>query len=339
MANIRDVAKAAGVSVQTVSNVINGRHLMRPETLSRVRQVMSELRYQPSRVAQGMRRQSSQALGLILSDPNARGLADPFYGEVLAGLSSVTREQNYSLVIHDLSAAPKPEDFLVPFQTRQIDAAVVFVSGVNEPQPALLRSLARSEHVFAVLEREAKGANAYSVLAANYDGAQSATQALIASGHQRITFLDSAQRWPAVDLRRKGYEAAMHAAGLEKNIEVISGLDWTVEGGMRAVDNALRARGRRIGPTAIVAASDLLAVGAMQAIKALNLRVPQDIALIGFDDFEFARYVEPALTTVRLPVMEMGMRAAELMLDHLRGKPAQQRRVVLPTQLIHRQSS
>lgn len=339
MANIRDVAEAAGVSVQTVSNVINGRHLMRPETLVRVQQVMRDLRYQPSRVAQGMRRQSSQALGLILSDPNPRGLADPFYGEVLAGLSSVTREHNYSLVIHYLSAAPQPKDFLVPFETRQIDAAVVFVSGVSESQSALLRGLARSEHVFAVLEREVKGANAYSVLAANFDGAQSATQALVASGHQRIAFLDSAQRWPAVDLRRKGYEAAMHAAGLEKHAAVISGLDWTAEGGTRAVEHTLRARGRRAGPTAIVAASDLLAVGALQAIKALKLRVPQDIALIGFDDFEFARYVEPALTTVRLPVMEMGIRAAELMLNHLRGKPAQQRSVVLPTQLIHRQSS
>ena len=337
MANIRDVAQAAGVSVQTVSNVIHGRHFMRPETLQRVQQAMSDLRYQPSRVAQGMRRQSSQALGFILSDPNPRGLADPFYGEVLAGLASVAREHNYSLVINYLSAAPQPKDFLAPFETRQVDAAVVFISGVAEQQSAVLRELARSEHVFAVLEREAKGANAYSVLAANFEGAQAATQALVAAGHRYIAFLDSVQRWPSVDLRRKGYEAAMHAAGLDKFITCISGLDWTAEGGTRAIEQTLGARGKR--PTAIVAASDVVAVGALQAIKARGLRVPDDIAVIGFDDFEFARYVDPALTTVRLPALEMGKRAAELLLNHLRGKPAVQRSVVLPTQLIQRQSS
>lgn len=339
MANIRDVAKAAGVSVQTVSNVIHGRPFMRPETMQRVQQAMAELRYQPSRVAQGMRRQSSQALGFLLSDPNPRGLADPFYGEVLAGLSSATRAHNYSLVINTLPASPQPSDFLAPFETRQIDAAVVFISGVAKQQTAALRALARSGHPIAVLEREVKGANAYSVLAANREGAQAATQALIDAGHQRIAFLDSVQRWPSIDLRREGYAAAMRDAGLSKHIAFFSGPDWTAEGGGAAVERMLSLRTAKAHPTAIMAASDVVAVGVLLAIKARGLRVPEDIALIGFDDFEFTRYVEPPLTTVRLPAFDMGRRAAELLLDHLRGKPADERRVVLPTQLIQRNSS
>jgi DNA-binding LacI/PurR family transcriptional regulator len=339
MANIRDVAEAAGVSVQTVSNVIHGRPFMRPETMQRVQQAMAELRYQPSRVAQGMRRQSSQALGFLLSDPNPRGLADPFYGEVLAGLSSVTRQHNYSLVITYLPASPQPQDFLAPFETHQVDAAVVFIAGVAEQQAAALRALARGGHAIAVLEREVKGANAYSVLAANFEGAQSATQALIDAGHQRIAFLDSVQRWPSIDLRREGYAAAMRDAGLGRYIAFLSGPDWTAEGGGAVVERALSQRAAKSHPTAIVAASDVIAVGALQAIKARGLRVPVDIALIGFDDFEFTRYVDPPLTTVRLPAFDMGRRAAELLLAHLRGKPAPERRVVLPTQLIRRRSS
>jgi DNA-binding LacI/PurR family transcriptional regulator len=339
MANIRDVAEAAGVSVQTVSNVINGRPFMRPETMQRVRQAMAELHYQPSRVARGMRRQSSQALGFLLSDPNPRGLADPFYGEVLAGLSSVTRTHNYSLVINYLPTLPRPADFLTPFETRQIDAAVVFISGIAARQTTVLRELVRSSHPIAVLEREVKGEHAYSVLAANYEGARAATQALIDAGHQRIAFLDSVQRWPSIDLRRNGYEAAMRDAGLGKHIAFLSGPDWTAEGGGAAVERALSQRAVKTKPTAIVAASDVIAVGALLAIKARGLRVPDDMALVGFDDFEFARYVDPPLTTVRLPAFEMGRRAAELLLNHLRGMPADERRVVLPTQLIRRKSS
>lgn len=339
MANIRDVAVAAGVSVQTVSNVINGRPYMRPETLQRVQQAMAELRYQPSRVAQGMRRQASQAIGFLLSDPNPRGLADPFYGEVLSGLASAAREHNYSLVIDYLPSAPRPEAFLAPFETRQVDAAVAFISGVADQQAAALRALARSEHPAAVLEREVRGPNAYSVLAANFEGAQAATQALLDSGHQRIAFLDSVQRWPSIDLRREGYEAALRAAGLGRHVSFISGPDWTAEGATRAVERALNARASKARPTAIVAASDVIAVGALHALKARGLKVPGDVAVIGFDDFEFTRYVDPPLTTVRLPAFDMGRLAAELLLGHLSGKPAEQRRHVLPTQLIRRGSS
>ena len=340
MATIRDVAQTAGVSIQTVSNVLHGKPIVRPDTQQRVQLAIAQLNYQPSSVAQRMRRQLSQALGVLISDPNPRGLADPFYGEVLAGLSAVTGAHNFSLLI-DILPSDKPlqvHDVLKPFQTRRIDAAVLFLPGAADQHASILTELAQADVPLALLEREVEGDRVYSVLAANYEGAQTATQRLIAAGHRYVAFLDSAQRWPAVDWRWQGYQAAMREHGLEAHIAAFTSPDWTAVGGGIAAARLLECSDAT-RPTALLAGSDLLAVGALQTLKARGLRIPADGALIGFDDFEFARYVDPPLTTVRLPAYAMGRRAAELLIDHLQGRPPRERRVVLPTELIVRQST
>lgn len=340
MTTIRDVAQTAGVSVQTVSNVLHGKTFVRPETQQRVQVAIAQLKYQPSSVAQGMRRQLSQALGMLISDPNPRGLADPFYGEVLAGLSAVTGARNFSLLI-EILPSDKPlqvHDVLKPFQTRRIDAAILFLPGAADQNASILLELVQANVPFAVLEREVEGDRAYSVLAANYEGAKTATNSLIAAGHQRVAFLDSTQRWPAVDWRWQGYQAAMREYGLEAHIAAFTSPDWTAEGGGIAAARMLECA-NDTRPTALLAGSDVLAAGALQTLKARGLRIPADVALIGFDDFEFARYVDPPLTTVRLPAYAMGRRAAELLIDHLQGRLATERRVVLPTELIVRQST
>ena len=340
MATIRDVALAAGVSVQTVSNVLHRKPFVRPETLERVQSAIDRLNYQPSAVAQSMRRQSSQALGFLVSDPNPRGLADPFYGEVLAGIVAAASAENWSLLIDILprQESLRVEHFLRPFQTRRIDAAIVFLHGAAGQHVPVLAELALTEAPFALLAREEQGPAVYSVLAADFEGAHAATRTMIASGHRRIAFLGSAQRWSAVDARRQGYEQAMAEAGLAQWIDGCESSDWTAEGGAEATKRLLE-RSVNACPTALVAGNDVLAVGAMQALKAHDLRIPADMAIIGFDDFEFARYTDPPLTTVRLPAFEMGRRAAELLIAHLHGRPAHERRVVLPTELVIRQSA
>jgi DNA-binding LacI/PurR family transcriptional regulator len=340
VATIRDVAQEAGVSVQTVSNVLHGRSFVRPEIQARVRAAIDRLDYQPNQAAQSMRSRLSQTLGFLVSDPNPRGLADPFYGEVLSGIAETARAHSFGLLIDLLPSdrALQAADFLRPFQTRRVDAAIVFVHGGTADPAALLGDLARAQVLFAVLARHVPGDTVYNVLAADYDGAHAATQHLIAAGHRRIGFVDSMQRWPAVEDRLRGYRAAMQLAGLDASIGVFTSQDWTAEGGARAAsrvfDLAPEAR-----PTALVAGSDVLALGAIQALRARGLRVPSDMAVCGFDDFELARYADPPLTTVRLPAFEMGRTAATLLLDHLRGRPAQERQHVLPTELIVRQST
>jgi LacI family transcriptional regulator len=339
MATIRDVAETAGVSIQTVSNVVHGKASVRPEVYARVMQAINQHHYQPSRAAQNMRRGQAQALGFIVSDPNPRGLADPFYGEVLTGLAEVAREHNYDVLIEWLpSDTPvRAAHILSPFLSRRIDGAVIFLQGEQACDADLLNELLAAQALFVMLECDVPSGAGYSVTAANRDGACAATQHLIARGHTRIAFLDSVQRWPAVDARRQGYEDAMHSAGQGAFIQSISSSDWTREGGASAIASLLAGNAER--PNAIVCATDLLAVGAMQAIKARGLRIPNDIAVTGFDDFDFASFVEPALTTVQLPAHDMGRRAAKVLLDALNNSPINHRQTVLPTKLIVRQSA
>jgi DNA-binding LacI/PurR family transcriptional regulator len=340
MATIRDVAAAAGVSVQTVSNVLHGRSFVRPETQERVRAAIAQLQYQPNQAAQSMRSRSSQTLGLLVSDPNPRGLADPFYGEVLSGITASTRAYGFGLLVEWLPT-DRPlllADFLRPFQTRRIDAAIVFMHGVASHQAHLLTELAEADVLVAVLARAVPGERVYSVLATDFEGTLAATQHLIDAGHREIAFVDSEQRWPAVEERLRGYQAAMHRNNLGEQVAVWSSPDWTAEGGAMTIARMLSA-GHAALPTALVTASDVLAVGAMQALKAHGLRVPDDVAVVGFDDFEFARYTDPPLSTVRLPAFAMGKRAAELLLHDLHGRSSSERQHALPTELVLRQST
>lgn len=340
MTTIRDVALAAGVSIQTVSNVIHGKPVVRSDTELRVRQAIDQLNYHPNRVAQGLRQRASHTIGFLVSDTNPRSLTDPLHGQVMAGICDAARSHSYSLLIDTpaVDGNVSAERFLKPFRTRQIDAAVITLSGMVSRNEALLDELVRSNVLFAVLEQEIDGENAYSLQGANYEGAYTATKRLIERGHQRVAFIDSVQMWPAVELRLRGYHAAMHEHGLDDVVVTSASPDWTAEGGGVAMERLLApTSGER--PTAILAGNDVLAVGAMYAIRLRGLRIPADIAVIGFDDFEFARYVDPALTTVRLPAYEMGRRAAELLIAHLEGSPAAERRIMLPTELIQRQSA
>lgn len=339
MATIRDVARLAGVSAQTVSNVLHGKTSVSPEIQARVIEAIERLKYYPSQAAQGLRQKASHTLGFLVFDPNPRALADPVHGEVIAGMCDVARANDYNLLVDTPSIKPDDpaEHFLRPFRSRRIDAAVITLSGNAYTHAAVLDELIAAGVLFALLEREISGDQAYSLRGANYVGARDATSELIARGHRTIAFIDSVQTWPAVDERLRGYKAAMHEAGQGRQIRVVSSPDWSAEGGASAMQGLL-AGGPEQRPSALLAGNDLLAVGAMHAIRAAGLHIPHDVAIIGFDDFEFTRYVQPKLSTVRLPYYDMGRQASELLIRHLRHDPPDERRFILPTQLILRES-
>lgn len=337
---IREVAQAAGVSIQTVSNVMHNKPSVHPSLQARVLDAIKQLGYYPSQNAQGLRQGVSLTLGFLVFDPNPRALADPVHGEVIAGMNDVARANNYSLLIDTPSIRSEApgEHFLRPFHTNRIDAAVITLSGTTDLHNTVVAELADSNVVFALLEREVIGNQAFCLLSTNEAGAYDATHLLIERGRSRIAFIDSTQMWPAVEQRLQGYMRAMRTHGLEVHIQVVSSPDWTVEGGASAMQQLLNQHDRPL-PDAIIGGNDLLAVGAMHAIRAAGLYVPDDIAVMGFDDFEFARYTEPALSTVRVPYYDMGRRAAEILINHLQGKTVAERRIVLPTMLILRRSA
>jgi DNA-binding LacI/PurR family transcriptional regulator len=331
---IREVAKRAGVSLQTVSNVINGKtSQVGPETRERVLHWIAELGYQPNLHARGLRSQRTYTVGFLTVDPSARFLADPFHTAILSGMADVLRENDYGLLVQALDPAAPAEGFARLFRQRRFDGAVVHLSGQPEARAQAIAQMNDSGCPFVLIEERVTGPRAVSVRADNRHGAIKAVEHLHARGHQRIGFLYYAEpSWPAIEERLGGVEAALRALQLPPAVRLPID-DESFERARVVMETGLR---QNPALTAIVCSNDVVAVGALQAAKLAGRKVPGEIAVIGFDDFDFAQYVDPPLTTVALPGYEMGRRAAELLLDHFPKGSFAETDVLFPTTLIAR---
>jgi DNA-binding LacI/PurR family transcriptional regulator len=336
---MRDVAEHAGVSVQTVSNLVNQRlRQMSDETRVRIEDAMRELGYHPNRTARSLRSARTDTIGFLLLDEGARYLADPMTDQIIAGVGDIARDRGYSVLIHAGKPGEIDRGLLTPVLESRVDGVLLFLSGPPE-QRAWFPARAAELEVPVVLleERHGGGELEMSVTAANRDGARRLTEHLIGLGHRRIGFIAARQPWPMVEQRQLGYRDALAAAGIphDASLEVFDGV-WDAAEAASMVDRLLAVPEP---PTAIMGGNDLLAVGAMRAARARGLRVPDDLAVTGFNDFAFAEFVEPPLTTVHVPGYEIGRTAAELLIDHLNGEQQPRRDVVLPVELRVRGSA
>lgn len=334
---IREVAKRAGVSLQTVSNVLNGRmSQMGSETRERVLRSIEELGYHPNAHARGLRSQRTYTVGFLTVDPSARFLADPFHTAILSGMADLLREQDYCLLVQALHPEHPDESFQRLFQQRRFDGAVVHLSGWPEARRRCVEHMKAGGGPFVLLEERVKGPRCASVRADNRHGAVSAVEHLHSLGHRRLGFLYYADpSWPAIEERLAGFEESLEALGLPKPARLIVS-EESFTHARSVLETALRGDEP---PTAILCSNDVLAVGAVQAAKEVGRRVPDDLAIVGFDDFDFAAFVEPALTTVALPSYDMGRRAAELLLGFFKDGTFSEKDVVFPTTLIQRRSA
>ena len=334
-----DVAVLAGVSRQTVSNLVNHRsHLMRSDTKRRVEQAMAELNYQPHMLARGLRSGRILTLGFLVLDEHPKFLADPLTDLLLAGLGDTARDHGYSLLIQaSRPSGPNPGFFFNPLIERRVDGAAVVLSG----EPALRRwhveQLVANQAPFVVFDERASGQFGFSVSATNAEASEALAAHLMERGHKRIGFVAARVPWPVVEQRHQGYRCALKSMGItpDPELELFEG-GLEAESGREMADELLS---RPDPPTAIMATSDLLAAGVMQAAKRRGLTIPRDIAITGFDDFSFSELLEPPLTTARVPAYEMGQAAAELLVESLEGKVPKDREVVLKVELCLRASS
>ena len=333
---IREVAKLAGVSLQTVSNVINGRAgQMADETRERVLRSIRELGYQPNLHARGLRSQRTYTIGFLTVDPSARFLSEPFHMANLSGMADVLREKDYGLLVQALHPEKPAEVVQQLYKQRRFDGAVVHLSGERAARQKTIERMVKEDCPFVLIEEPALGPRCVSVRADNRQGAERAVAHLKERGHQRIAFLTTKLAWPAVEERQAGYEAGLkaHRLGSPTIVRIES---EQVETARDALAEALRSDP---GLTAVLCSNDVLAVGAVQAAKLVGRKVPDQLAVIGFDDFEFTRYVDPSLTTVALPAYEMGRRAANLLLGYLQDGTFSETEVVFPTTLVLRGSA
>ena len=321
---IVDVARLAGVSVSTVSKVINDRYGVAPETYDKVMDIVSDLGYESSLVASSLRRQSTNVIGILVPE------FEPFSTELLKGISSAVEGTGYEL----LAYSGNLEHNQVGWERRSLSRlAGTLIDGAVIVAPTA--SVTDATIPVVAVDPHTGKTGPSTVEADNVGGARAATQHLIELGHQRIAHIRGRTDLVSAQLREQGYREALVAAGIPFDPELVR------VGGYRAAETTDAARDlltRPDRPTAVFAANDLSAIRVLEIAHELGLRVPEDLSVVGFDNVPEAANAVPALTTVAQPLHQMGAEAVRLLLGLLAGGTGEDH-LLLPATLVVRAST
>ena len=321
---IVDVARLAGVSVSTVSKVINDRYGVAPETYDKVMDIVSDLGYESSLVASSLRRHSTNVIGILVPE------FEPFSTELLKGISSAVEGTGYEL----LAYSGNLEHNHVGWERRSLSRlAGTLIDGAVIVAPTA--SVTDATIPVVAVDPHTGRTGPSTVEADNVGGARAATQHLIDLGHRRIAHVRGRSDLVSAQLREQGYREALEAAGIPFDPELVR------VGGYRAVETTDAARElltRPERPTAVFAANDLSAIRVIEIARELGLRVPEDLSVVGFDNVPEAANAVPALTTVAQPLHQMGAEAVRLLLGLLAGGTNEEH-LLLPATLVVRSSS
>jgi DNA-binding LacI/PurR family transcriptional regulator len=330
MATIYEVAQQAGVSTATVSRAINGKAPVAALTRRRVESAIRTLRYEPNHVARSLVTATTDTIAIVLPD-----ITNPFFPDLVKGIQLLADERRYTVLLLNTGAdLEREEHSLLALRRKRVDGVILV--GMAMKGDRIVRALGADVPV-VVLDRSISRLDATLVALDNIEGARLATQHLIDLGHQAIAHITGPEGLPLVAQRLSAYRKTLRAADIRPEPDLVVAGDFTEDGGYRAVDRLL-AGGSRF--TAIFAANDLSAIGAMAALKAHGLSVPRNVSVVGFDAIHLSAYSTPPLTTVRQPAYEMGRKAAELLIDSIRATSVHRpMKVLFKPDLIVRQSS
>ncbi|MGW8482335.1 LacI family DNA-binding transcriptional regulator [Microbacterium sp. NPDC055903] len=327
-ATIEEVAAAAGVSRSTVSRVVNGSTAVSPEALDAVRSAIASLNYVPNRAARSLATRQTNAIALIVPEDTTRFFGDPFFAAIVAGITGALAGSDY--ILNLLIASDDPGDKMASFvRNGGVDGALI-VS--HHSSDAYIDTIADAvPTVFGGRPLHARDTD-YVVDVDNVTAARLAAEHLIGIGRTRIATITGPLTMLSAGDRLEGFRSALADAGIEP-FAVEEG-DYFEAGGAEAARRILAAG----TPDAIFVASDLMARGAIRSLRAAGLRVPEDVAVVGFDDSSVAVSTDPPLTTVRQPMYKQGETMAAVLLAHLSGG-APGRETILPTELVVRASA
>ena len=307
----------------TVSRVFNQKGPIREDTIRRVMDVASRLRYIPHAGARSLSTRSTRMIGVVLPD-----LHGEFFSEVIRGVDVAARERGYHILVSGSHSDAEEMSAMLRTLRGRVDGLIVMSPDLG--LGSISRALSPDTPV-ALLNCAASGRRTIRI--DNYNGARSMTDHLVALRHRRIAFITGPERNADAAERRRGYRDALESAGSDP-IEIAG--DFTEDAGYRAVPDILALRAR---PTAIFAANDAMAIGALRALREAQIRVPEDVALAGFDDIPIARYLTPPLTTVRIETAEMGRRAVDYLVNTLeKSRDSSRKHDVIATTLVVRES-
>ena len=327
---MKDVARLAKVSVATVSRVLNSSAPVRADTSARVLEIAREMRFSPNGAARTLKRRQASALGVILPD-----LYGEFFSELLRGIDLEAQRAGHALLVSSSHHDAHGVSVAVRAMRGRVDGLLVMAPEVSS---ASLATALPDGLPTVILNTASTAGAAAAVTVDNMGGTRVVVHHLAALGHQLVAFLCGPSRNADAAARLRGYRTAMRAAGLTVHESLVLRGDFTEQGGWLAARALIASDGPR--PTALFAANDAMAVGALLALHESGIDVPGGISVVGFDDIPIARYVTPSLTTVRVAIDVLGARAAALLFRALTDPMMQGNghREVIPANLIIRQS-
>ncbi|MGI8870299.1 MAG: LacI family DNA-binding transcriptional regulator [Mycobacteriales bacterium] len=322
------MAASAGVSPATVSRVLNGRTDVAAALRERVDAAIADLGYRPNGAARSLRTRATTVLGVLISD-----ITNPFFTSMVRGIEDAAQEADYSVVLANTDEdGAKERRYLEVAAAEQMAGVVLSPSSPSEHQLSILTE--RRIPVVTV-DRRVPGAAVDSVMVNNQRAADDATTHLIEQGCRRIGFVSGPRSTTTGSRRMAGYKAALKRAGVDAEAGLVVSGDFRVEGG-RVATSVLLADQQLDG---LFVANNLMTIGALEAITAAGLTMPDDLAVVGFDQSSWATAVNPPLTVVTQPTYEIGREAATLLLRRIRGETGEPMHVVLPATLLIRGSS
>jgi DNA-binding LacI/PurR family transcriptional regulator len=325
---MKDVARLAGVSIQTVSAIMNGKPGITAETGARVNAAIETLGYRPYSVARSLRTRQTHTLALIVSDIN-----NPSFSMIASAAEDVAHSFGYHLVLFNTHDDPEREALYIRAVNERWMDGVLFVAA-GDPMTSL-EALKGAGIPTVAVDRVPMGYAGPAVTLDNRRPGQIAAEYLLGLGHRRIAHISGPLKLLLARERLAGYDDALRAADVPQQWVTPHG-NWTCRSGYEAMEEILAAGAR---PSAVFAANDRMAIGAMHALREGGLRVPEDVSVVGLDDIELAAYQCPALTTVQQSFSEMASRSVHLLMDLLTGKAPEAVQIVIAPRLVVRQSA
>jgi LacI family transcriptional regulator len=304
---LEDIAKATGFSVPTVSRVItHSNYPVSADTRRKILEAAESMGYKPNLSARSLRTERSSTIGILVDD-----LLSPFTPSIVRGIQDYLNEQDYlSLIVNSDWNPELEQEAIRTLVSRPVDG-IIFVEYSHLAVSDILEE-SKKPHVF--VHRLFGTPIKNSIVPDDEYGASQAVRHLYKLGHRRIAYINGPESWHSSKKRLSGYKAELAANHLEFDPGLIQPGDWEFEGGYKAAQNLIASREP---PTAIFSGNDLMALGAIHAIQDAGLRVPNDIAVVGYDNRDFTKIVRPKITTMSMPVYEMGWAAAELLLKQI----------------------
>lgn len=334
MANIRDVAKAASVSISTVSSVLNGNKYVSDDLVQRVLHAVDEVGYRPGE--KESRTQPRKSVAVILP-----GTYSSFFSPLISGIEDIASDHNYDVILYDSQRNFQRERELMGMLARRNVRNIIVDSVCCQKNESIYieelkeKMIRRNGANIVMVEREVHDESVHSIFVDNYEASYLITRHLIDMGRRHIAHISGAEQFPHAEIRAQGYRKAMEDAGLEPDKRWLMMGDFTPLSGFGLVQELL---GKGIDIDAIYASNDQMAIGAIKAIRKFGLKVPQDIAVAGFDNLKFSSLITPGITTIQYPVYQMGFQAMQMIALLEAGQSVAQK-VKLNTRLIVRQST